>query len=102
MVDCCTDYAYRWKIKFNSEKSIYYTHDKTAINSKIKMDGKPLRREEEFVLDYPLVHATKSSYSLYRLGCHSYALSPFTVSFIYKQFCQSIYKYEMETLNLLL
>ena len=45
-----------------------------------------------------LTNSEKALYSLRVLGCKTNALSPFTIAFLYKQFCQSIFKYGLETL----
>jgi hypothetical protein len=42
----------------------------------------------------------RSFYSLYGLGCKPRHLSPFSIGFIYKQYCQSIFRYGLECLHL--
>ncbi|RNA42677.1 hypothetical protein BpHYR1_013425 [Brachionus plicatilis] len=39
----------------------------------------------------------KSFYSLYGLGCKPKMTSPDLVGFLYKQFCQSIFRYHLDT-----
>ena len=41
----------------------------------------------------------KAIYSLRGLGCKPNCLSPKTIAFIYKQYCQSIFKFGIETLT---
>jgi hypothetical protein len=41
----------------------------------------------------------RSFYSLYSLGCKPNVLNPFTISEIYKIFCQSILLYGLEIFN---
>ncbi len=116
LVDTCENFAENWKMKFNSEKSLYYTNNVTIDrNNYLSMDNKYLNRVEGFIhLGLPIGHKsytnhfveekfkkTESSFSsLYSLVCRPYALNPMTIAFIYKQFCQSIFKYGMETVHL--
>ena len=55
--------------------------------------------KDEF-LEEKMNKVEKSFYSLYGLGCKPHALNPKSISFIYKQFCQSIFRYGLEKLNL--
>jgi hypothetical protein len=40
----------------------------------------------------------RAFYSLYGIGCKPHALNPETIAFLYKQFCQSIFRYGLDNL----
>ncbi len=40
----------------------------------------------------------RAFYSLYGIGCKPHALNPKTIAFLYKQFCQSIFRYGLDNL----
>lgn len=116
LIKISENYAAKWKITFNSNKSIYYCNDPCIkSNNIIKMDNTLLNKEDGFIyLGLPIGNneykedfienkfkkTERSFYSLYKLGCKPYALCPRTIAFIYKQFCQSIFKYGLEVLFL--
>jgi hypothetical protein len=51
--------------------------------------------KEKFVED-GFRRVEKCFYSLYSLGCKSGLLNPYTTGYIYKQYCQSVFKYGLE------
>ena len=55
--------------------------------------------KETFIQD-KFKKCEKSFYSLYGLGCKPNALNPRTIAFIYKQYCQSLFKFGFENLFL--
>ncbi|RMZ94773.1 hypothetical protein BpHYR1_051996, partial [Brachionus plicatilis] len=71
-------------MEFNPLKSNLISFDQDCSENNVKMNDKIIPRIE------------RSFYSLYTFGCKPNGLSPKTISFIYKQFCQSIFRYGLE------
>jgi hypothetical protein len=114
LLECCHRYAINWKMEFNASKSISYSIKQTNfIDFKLgdsvipKSDGfiylgLPIGDDifvEKFFLE-KFRKCEKSLYSLRALGCKPNGLSPYSTSFIYKTFCQSIIKFGLENLYL--
>lgn len=62
--------------------------------------GLPVGRTEdkkEFI-DKKFKKVEKSFYSLYGLGCRPQGVNPMTIAYLYKQYCQAIFKYGLEIL----
>ena len=111
----CQEYAKFWKMAFNPSKSVYMEIGKYKHYNTIKMGGVIIPEVKTFIylglpigdkisknefLEEKMSKVEKSFYSLYGLGCKPHALNPKTISFIYKQFCQSIFKYGLENIHL--
>ena len=82
-------------------------------NNKIKMAGTIIPESNEFIylglpignnlfknkfLEAKMGKVEKAFYSLYGIGCKPHALTPRTIAFLYKQFCQSIFRYGLDNL----
>ena len=114
LLNICGDYAEKWKIEFNSTKSLFmrFAHNET-IDNKLKLNqvtlnevssmiylGLPLG-DEKFISDFFSKNMNKcerSFYSLYGLGCRPHSLKPSSIAFIYKQYCQSIFRSGLDML----
>ena len=117
LLDICHRYSIKWKIEFNETKSVYisFSHTKTSINEVPKINKKEMTRVDNLIylglplgddefkknfFDKSMSKCERSFYSLHGLGCKPNALNPRTISFIYKQFCQSIFKNGLDMLNI--
>ena len=49
-------------------------------------------------LEKKMSKVERAFYSLYGIGCKPHALNPKTIAFLYKQFCQSIFRYGLDNL----
>jgi hypothetical protein len=110
----CEEFAKKWKLEFNAKKSVSLKFGKCvddpdfAINGnvlpkvqKITYLGLPLSVQQSYdYFDEKMKKVEKAFFSLYGLGCKPRHLSPFSIAFIYKQYCQSIIRYGMECLYL--
>jgi len=114
LIEQCTEYADNWKLQFNPLKSNIYCSD-YVNNEKFYMSGMEIPKTEGFVyLGLPIGNkkyiseffsnkmkrVERAFYSLRGLGCKIAGLSPEKISFIYKQYCQSIIKFGFENLFL--
>ena len=104
-------------MEFNQKKSAYLSFEpfkKTKIN-RIKMNNTEIPKtgniiylglpigDDNFKEDFIKKNFKKCErafYSLYGLGCKSYALNPRMIACLFKQFCQSIFKFGLENLYL--
>ena len=109
------DFSKNWKIDFNTNKSAALTLHKAKNNSlpnfilnnanipnvqNVEYLGLPIGNSEfvaEF-LEQKWKKVEKSFYSLYGLGCKSKMSSPEVIGFLYKQFCQSTFRYYLDLL----
>jgi len=63
--------------------------------------GLPVSKTTKFdFFDEKFRKVEKAFYSLNGLGCKPQNLSPFSIGFIYKQYCQSIFSYGLECMYL--
>jgi hypothetical protein len=107
----CKNYAKTWKIEFNAKKSETITVGKDKRRPVFKMDDKIIPNvdglvylglpigNQQFVEDFfnqKFSKVERSMYSLRGLGCKPLHLNPFSVGYIYKQYCQSQFKYGLE------
>jgi hypothetical protein len=98
-------------MEFNASKSIYTNFGTSAVEKDIVMGEKPIPFSENFLyLGMPIGNrgfkenfiedgfrrVEKCFYSLYGLGCKAGLLNPYTIGYIYKQYCQSVFKYGLE------
>ena len=113
----CHLYATFWKMEFNQKKSAYLSFEpfkKTKINA-IKMNNSEIPKVDNIIyLGLPIgddkfkedfiknnfKKCERAFYSLYGLGCKPYALNPKMIACLFKQFCQSIFKFGLENLFL--
>ena len=116
LLDICFKYSIEWKIEFNEKKSVFMsfsdsktTNDIPKINKKelTKVDsliylGLPLGNDEfkDKFFEKSMSKCERSFYSLHGLGCKPNALNPKTISFIYKQFCQSIFRNGLDMISI--
>lgn len=98
-------------MEFNPIKSYFMCFGHNILDNNIQMNGVKIPfKKESLYLGFPIGEkkfiqeffenkfkkVEKSFYSLYTLGCRPYGLNPKTIAFIYKQYCQSIFKYGLE------
>lgn len=115
LLDCCADYACKWKIEFNPKKSNYMVFGDQNELCDFKIGGNLIPKAENLIYlglplgDYNFIReyffdkvkkVEKAFYSLYGLGCKPHGVNPLTMGFIYKQYCQSILRYGMELIYL--
>ena len=111
-------FALKWKIEFNAKKSSYLCFTKKRLYDvidcfKLGDNYIPLKKgiiylglplgEKEFIesfIDGKMRDVEKSMFSLYPIGCKPRTMRPSTVSFLYKQFCQSILRYSMDIIHI--
>ena len=112
----CAEYASNWKIEFNSKKSEAIVFDSVfEVEHHFKLNhlhipntkslfylGLPIGSQAfiDGFLSEKMSKVEKSMYSLRPLGCKPMHLSPLSLAFVYKQFCQSKLNYGFETINL--
>ena len=111
LLDVCFQFSLKWKIEFNPTKSCYSFFGSSIKSLNLHMNGISIPYKQNFIyLGFPIgtndfvnefienkfKKVEKSFYSLYTYGCKPNGLSPFTIAFIYKQYCQSIFKYALE------
>ncbi len=113
LLEICHEWSCQWKLEFNWKKSNcvafenYTKNNKHIINRTYIVGvknfiylGIPIgddKFKEEYI-EEKFRKCEKSFYSLYGLGCKPNALNPRDISFIYKQFCQSLFKFGFENL----
>ena len=114
LLDQCDKYAKKWKLEFNSKKSIAYTTGKKFYNTyNFYLNNERIPNVDGFVyLGLPIgdkryteeycnekiQKVEKSMYSLYGLGCRPKCLHPYTIAQIYKQYSQSIFRYHLDNI----
>jgi len=112
----CEKYACDWRMKFNPLKStIYCSNSECMLNVDFSLSGGFLRKVENFeYLGLPIGSrryvdeffeakfrsVEKAFFSIRRIGLHKGLLDPGCLSFIYRQFCQSIFLYGLELVHL--
>jgi hypothetical protein len=108
------EYAGEWKMDFNPKKSVSLKFGKSSCNSTFLLNGVNLPKVDEITylglplstkknydfFDEKMRKVEKAFYSLYGLGCKPRHLSPLSIAFVYKQYCQSIIRYGMDCLFL--
>ena len=113
LLAACFDYADRWKVKFNASKStsfsLFDSLNNTfevkgtvipAVNDGFVFLGLPigtLKYTAEY-LTAKFAKAERAFYSLRGIGCVRRMLPPKTMAFIYRQYCQSICRYGLESI----
>ena len=115
LVETCYIYSQKWKMDFNPKKSNLVCFGQDNSNLDVKMNGLNIPRVENMVyLGFPIGEkkyienyiekkfqkVEKSLYSLYSFGCNPHGLNPKTIGFIFKQFCQSLFRYGLEFYHL--
>jgi hypothetical protein len=115
LLDKCAAYSTRWKIEFNPKKSAVLVLQKNKIVDKPKFVlngfeiphvqnveylGMPIG-DYDYVMKYledKWKKVEKNFYSLYGLGCKLKSAAPELVGYLYKQFCQSAFRYHLDLL----
>jgi hypothetical protein len=119
LLDTCNTYGKKWKIKFNSKKSISlrlnHHQDLCKLKPKFFLDGKILEvasnliylglpvGDRKFIQEFwnnKFAKTEKALYSLNGIGCHPNGLSPIVLAKIYKIYCQPIFMYGLENVNI--
>jgi hypothetical protein len=115
LLNMCVKYASKWKINFNSKKSVYLQVGPDFEEKSFEINGNTLKKVDNFIylglpidkspnktkyFDEKFKKVERSFYSLYGLGCKPKHLSPRSIGFVYKQFCQSIFRYGLECIHL--
>ena len=115
LLKTCFNFAKIWKVKFNAAKSMSYSLRKSdgahfsidgvdipATNEGFIYLGMPIGRNS-FSLEHfssKFLKVERAFYSLRGLGCRFGMLIPKSIGFIYKVFCQSIFKFGLECLKI--
>jgi len=104
-LDNCQEHAMDCKMEFNPKKSVYMEIGK--CKNIIKMPGIRIPEVSDFMylglpignvlaknsfLENKMSKVERSVYSLFGIRCKPHALNPKTIAFLYKQFCQSIFR----------
>ncbi len=116
LLEICEKYAYDWKIRFNPSKSTLYCTNSVMLSEvDFSLSGGLLRKVENFeylglpigsrkyvdeFYDTKFRSVEKSFFSIRRIGLHKGFLDPGCLSFVYRQFCQSIFLYGLELVHL--
>ena len=113
LLKVCEDFSTNWKIDFNASKSVALTMQKNKIKDlpcfklnnlvipdaqNIEYLGLPIG-DSKYVSEYleeKWKKVEKSFYSFYGLDFKPKMSSPDLVAFLYKQFCQSIFRYHLD------
>jgi hypothetical protein len=110
LLEICFDFAKKWKMDFNPNKSVCLTLG-TEQKESLEVNGNRICNVEGFeYLGLPLgknsfilefieekwKKVEKSMYSLYGLGCKPMGSSPRLISFLFKQYCQSIFRHVLD------
>ena len=116
LLEICSSYAINWKIEFNPSKSewISFNEENNSMDE-FEISGEKIPKKTEFTyLGLPIGNdatigeyvekkfrkVEKAFYSLYSIGCKPNGLHPYTIGFFYKKFCQSIFRYGLESIFL--
>jgi hypothetical protein len=115
LVDACYHFSVNWKMEFNPTKSLLTCFGNKTNNFNVSMNGQKIPYGKNFIylglpigdknfineyIEKKFKKLEKSFYSLYSLGCRPFGLNPMTIAFIYKQYCQSIFRYGLEFVHL--
>ena len=116
LLEVCDRFTLTWKLEFNGKKSIAgHFGEKTDGCVDFFIDGERIPNVKAFIhlglpignvkdvfnfFDDKIKKVERSFYSLYSIGCRPGHLSPYNIAFIFKQFCQSIFRYGLECLYL--
>ena len=109
LLDNCLEYANDWKLSFNPSKS--HSFSLKPGGCALSLDGSLFPKSDGFVyLGLPVGNMNfvekfysnrmskceRALYSLKSIGCSPQKLHPYAIAFIFKQFCQSIFKFGLE------
>jgi len=116
LLEVCFTFSKTWKSEFNSKKSEHLTIGPAKCQKEIfRLDNLVIPTVEGLVyLGLPIGNqkyidnffgekfckVERSMYSLRQLGCKPFHLSPASIAYCYKQYCQSQFKYGLETLQI--
>ena len=114
LLECCHNFAEKWKMEFNASKSVSFSYSSPPVID-FKLGTSSIPKSEGFIyLGLPIGNdgfienfilskfkkCEKALYSLRSLGCKPNHLNPRSISFVYKQFCQSIIRFGLDNLFL--
>jgi hypothetical protein len=115
LLDVCTEYSEKWRIKFNTSKSNIITFGEPLFENSFKLNNKILNETEnieylgtkinnKFEFDTlsqeKFLKVQKSIFSLSYLGLTPKGVNPALKAFIYKTYCLSQFTYGLETTTL--
>jgi hypothetical protein len=113
LLNVCQGYARKWKMEFNPSKSNYICFGNKMKPEQVTMNDCQIPHTSEFIylglpvgntedkrkfIEKKFKKVEKSFYSLYSLGCRPQGVNPMTMAYLYKQYCQAIFKYGLELL----
>jgi hypothetical protein len=116
MLDKCSSFADKWKMKFNPKKSnaivfgnplfkrtsFFIDNDKIDFKDKVKILGYEFNskniNENDFLID-SFSKVRKSFFSLNKFGMKPCGLNPFLQAFIFNTFCLSKFTYAIEIMS---
>lgn len=113
LLDKCSKFAQKWKIYFNPSKSaaIFFHKGKCTSEKSFTLNGHEIPKTQNVeylglpigdnnftwkLIEEKWKKVEKCFYSLYGIGCKSKSACFSVTSFLYKQFCQSIFRYNLD------
>jgi hypothetical protein len=117
LIKICEEYARKWKIEFNPKKSVSVTFNNKGeterymfkmcednipcVNGFIYL-GLPIGNNEfiDTFLEEAFKRMQRSVYSLYGIGFKPKLVCPQTVAFVFKQYCQSSFRYCLDNVKI--
>ena len=115
LLDVCTEYSEKWKIKFNASKSNIINFgeplfksdfflNRTTLNETENIEYLGIKINNKFEFDKlsqeKFLNVQKSIFSLSYLGLTPKGVSPALKAFLYKTYCLSQFTYGLETTTL--
>jgi hypothetical protein len=113
LLDICTDFSQKWRLKFNASKShIIEFGNQMYKNTKFFLDNSIIKKSDKIdylgisidnKLDFDTLatdnfkKTQRSVFSLTFMGLKPSSISPFLQAFIYKTYCLSQFTYALET-----
>ena len=115
LLDECFKFANDWKMEFNPRKSVCLTMTNSGVEcqEKFEINNVQLLNVEGFeylglpfgsnsfisnFIEEKWKKVEKSLYSLYGLGCKPMVSSPYLIAFLFKQYCQSIFRHILDNI----
>jgi hypothetical protein len=116
LIKICEEYAQQWKIEFNPKKSVNVTFNSKGDTEEqtFKMSNVNIPNVNGFIyLGLPIGNSKfvdeyienkfkkvqKSMFTLYSMGLKPKLVSPQTMAFVYKQYCQPTLRYFLENIK---
>jgi hypothetical protein len=117
LISICEEYAKQWKIEFNPKKSVSVTFNSKGETEEqiFKMSDESIPSVNGFIyLGLPIGNngfvdeyieeqfkkVQRSIFSLYSMGFKPKMVSPQTMGFVYKQYCQPTFRYCLENIKI--